>query len=360
MSKVLHFILGFLLVAPLFLKGQQQDKVYDYVNQPAKFPGGDFALYEYLHKHIDFEQKELNTKLEGPVQVNFIVEQDGSISHIELRLALNRKLDNQVLDAVRNMPPWIPAKILGKPVRSRNQVRVEFVNDDLDTAAEMARLQSFRYPIERAMYAMEKQYYREAIAYFSVFLSEYPKDSFALFYRAGALYNVNRHREACIDWKDAQTDESQELFDAFCVGMRGVKYHSSVDTNYQKFLDTLAVLEGCVLEYDSSAHYGKDPDALRKYYKKHMNPDLIREYRIPRVVLSFNVDADGKVENVWVVRSYSATYDREAIRLVENMKDWQPATKDGKKVKSKLLFQIIFNDKSTKTGKFIHDFFDRE
>jgi len=357
--RLLIFISSLLFIGHLALGQSKEEPIYDYVSQRASFPGGDFALYSYLHNKIDFSQKGLDHKRSGPVQVDFVVEKDGSISHIQLRIGLVKALNNQVIEAVRNMPNWNPAKLMGKPVRSYNDVHVQFSAEQLSKKEQGAQLQKFHYPIQRAMYAMEKQYYREAVAYFSVYLSEYQKDSFALYYRGGALYNLNRHREACIDWKDSHSAESKELYSAFCEGMRGVKYYSSVDTNYQKFLDTLALIEGCSLDFDSAAHFSNKPDALRKYYKKNMNPRMIKEYRIPRVVLSFNVEKDGKITNVWIVRSYSSSYDREAIRLVSQMPDWQAATKDGKAVKSKVLFQVIFNDKSTKTGRFIHDFFER-
>ncbi len=362
-NKTFIFIL-LLLVQWSSIAGQEKvgntdEPIYEYVNQRASFQGGDFALYEYLHNHIDFSQSNLERKKSGAIRVNFVVEKDGSITNIDLRMGLVKVLNNQVLDAVRQMPKWKAAQLMGKPVRSYANVQVEFVDEAIEPEEETQQLYSFYYPIQRAMYSMEKQRYREAAAYFSMYLSEYPKDSFALYYRGGALYNLNRHREACIDWKDSQAENSAELFSVFCEGMRGVKYYSSEDTNYQKFLDTLSIIEDCSMDYDSTAHFSNNPDALRKYYKKNMKEQMIKEYRVPRVVVSFNVDEKGRVGNIWIVRSYSSAYDQEAIRLISNMPDWKPATKENKPVKSKLLFQIVFDNKSTKTGQFIHDFFER-
>ena len=337
----------------------EEEPVYEYVNKRASFPGGDFARYEYLHSAIDFSQKDLERKKEGSVQVDFIVEKDGSITHVELKMSLVRVLDEQVLEAVRKMPKWNPAELLGKKVRSHNSIRVDFMAEH-KSYEEMAKdIYKYRYPIQRAMKSLEVHHYREAVAYFSVYLSEYPKDAFALYYRGGALYNLGRHREACIDWKDSQEKDAKEVFSVFCEGMRGVKYYSSVDTNYQKFLDTLAVVEHCSIDYDSVAHFSNNPDALRRFYKKNMPKYLIKKYRIPKVLVSFNVNADGSIENIWIVRSYSERYDNEAIRLVQKMPKWKPATKNDQAVKSKVLLTIEFNDKSTKTGKFIHDFFAR-
>jgi len=362
--QIKHYIFLFLLfINSLNILAQakssgEEEPVYEYVNKRASFPGGDFALYEYLHQHIDFKQKALDKKKEGPVQVNFVVEKDGSISNVELRMGLTKVLDQQVLDAVRNMPKWTAAELMEQKVRSLNNVRVEFKAESYNVKQQQQSLFVLRYPIQRAMLAMELQQYREAVAYFSMYLSEYPKDSFALYYRGGALYNLNRYREACIDWKDSQDKDSKQMFDAFCVGMRGVKYYSSVDTNYQKFLDTLAVIEDCSIDYDSAAYFSNNPDALRKFYKKNITKWMIKEYRSPEVKISFNVNADGSIDNAWIVRSYSERYDKEAIHLVSKMAKWKPATKDDKPVKSKVLLTIKFNNKSTKSGKFVHDFFE--
>ena len=360
MPKNAFIILFLVLQIPLMLSGQGKDPVYEYVNQPAQFPGGDYALSQYLKQHIDYKQSGIRNKMSGPVEVDFVVEKDGSISNIELRISLKRELDKQVLDAVRKMPPWKPAKLMGKVVRSKNQVRVEFfAQQKIDYVEQINEMQSLRYAKQRGLFAYEHQRFRYAVAYLSVFLAGHPKDSSILSLRGAALYNLDRKREACIDWKDAQTEESREIYEVFCTGMRGVKYHTSVDTNYQKFLDTLAVLDNCVLEFDSAAHFSDNPDALRKYYKKNMKSSLVREFRIPTVILSFDVDEEGNVGNIWIVRGHNTTYDNEAIRLVSGMPRWVPAVKDGKNVKSMILFRIDFNDKSTKTGKFIHDFFER-
>ncbi len=364
MQKKVSILLFLLLISSFTIVAQTngsaaKEPVYDYVNKRAQFPGGDFALYEYLHQHIDFSQSSLEKKKEGPVQVNFIVEKDGSITNVELRMGLTKVLDQQVMDAVRNMPKWKPAELMEKKVRSYNHVRVEFVAQQHSVKEKADDLFKLRYPIERAMLALELQQYRAAVAYFSMYLSEYPKDSFALYYRGGALYNVGREREACIDWKDAQSQNSQDLFSTFCEGRRGVKYYSSVDTNYQKFLDTLAVLENCTLDFDDSARFSNNPNTLRKFYKKNITAWMIKNYRVPEVKVSFNVNADGSIDNIWIVRSYSERYDKEAIALIQKMKKWKPALKDGQAVKTKVLFTIRFDDKSTKAGKFIHEFFKR-
>lgn len=364
MQKKLSILLLLLMVSSLTIVAQvngdaNSEPVFDYVNKRAAFPGGDFALYDYLHQHIDFEQTSLEKKKEGPVKVNFIVEKDGSISNVELRMGLTKILDKQVLDAVRQMPKWIPAELMEKKVRSYNHVKVNFVAKQEPVQERAATLFDLRYPIQRAMLAMELQQYSAAVAYFSMYLSEYPKDSFALYYRGGALYNLNRHREACIDWKDSQAKNSKEMFNTFCEGMRGVKYYSSEDSNYLKFLDTLAVAEGCSIDIDTTAYFSNNPDALRKFYKKNITKWMIKEYRVPEVTVSFNVAADGSVDNIWVVRSFSERYDKEAISLVQKMEKWKPALTNDIPVKTKVLLSIKFNDKSTKSGKFVHDFFKR-
>lgn len=54
--------------------------------------------------------------------------------------------------------------------------------------------------------------------------------------------------------------------------------------------------------------------------------------QIARVVVLFIVDAEGNITNPKVVKSYNATLDTEAIRVIKSMPKWRPAIANGKTV----------------------------
>lgn len=63
-----------------------------------------------------------------------------------------------------------------------------------------------------------------------------------------------------------------------------------------------------------------------------------------KVYVSFDVDADGSLENIKVAKSSGfEALDDEAIRIVNKMPKWEAGSKDGKKVKAKMTVPFQFN-----------------
>lgn len=59
------------------------------------------------------------------------------------------------------------------------------------------------------------------------------------------------------------------------------------------------------------------------------------------VILSFIVEKDGTIKEIEVLQSIDPELDSEAIRVLKNLKIWEPGYKDGKPVKVK--YQLAFN-----------------
>lgn len=91
-----------------------------------QFPGGKDAMNDYLVKNIKFPEQARNMGVNGTVFVEFIVEKDGSITEPRLKNSLHPLCDKEVLRVVGNMPKWRPGLNVGKPVRCRYMIPVEF------------------------------------------------------------------------------------------------------------------------------------------------------------------------------------------------------------------------------------------
>lgn len=61
-----------------------------------------------------------------------------------------------------------------------------------------------------------------------------------------------------------------------------------------------------------------------------------------RVVVSFVVNVDGSLTDATVTRSVRKDLDKEALRVVEDMPKWEPATRDGKPVSSTFSVPVTF------------------
>ena len=89
---------------------------------------------------------------------------------------------------------------------------------------------------------------------------------------------------------------------------------------------------------------GGDINAFRNYIAKSIKyPESAAENGIQgKVIVSFIVEADGKVTNVKVVRGIDPALDQEAVRVIESSPKWQPGKQRGKPVRVNLTFPVVF------------------
>lgn len=94
--------------------------------QSPRFPGGNKALSEFLEEHITYSPDAIEKKIEGTVILSFIVDQKGYVSNIKIIQPLHPDLDKASVDAVKEMPVWIPGQINGKPSKQEFSLPVKF------------------------------------------------------------------------------------------------------------------------------------------------------------------------------------------------------------------------------------------
>ena len=99
--------------------------IHAIVNQMPEFPGGQQVLFDYLSQNIRYPDKANGAQ--GRVIVTFVVEQDGSISNVEIaKSAGNKWLDQEGIRLVKSMPKWKPGRLKGKIVRVKYCVPITF------------------------------------------------------------------------------------------------------------------------------------------------------------------------------------------------------------------------------------------
>jgi TonB family protein len=83
---------------------------------------------------------------------------------------------------------------------------------------------------------------------------------------------------------------------------------------------------------------------LYAYFRENLTyPDALRKDSIEGVVLiSFSVLKDSTVSNVKIVQSLGEKFDNEAIRVIDNMPKWIPATVNDTPVNSRLSIPLTF------------------
>lgn len=92
---------------------------YDYVTEKPTFPGGDSNLMTFINATRNYPLDAYRKGIQGHVTCSFVVNTDGSISHISVLRGVNPSLNKEAIRILSQMPEWNPGKMDGKivPVR---------------------------------------------------------------------------------------------------------------------------------------------------------------------------------------------------------------------------------------------------
>lgn len=107
-------------------KHEEENKVFDIVEQQPLFPGGPTALMKYLSENTKYPVVAQENGVQGRVTVQFVVEKDGSISDVHVLRGVDPSLDKEAVRVVKSMPRWTPGKQNGITVRVNYRVPVLF------------------------------------------------------------------------------------------------------------------------------------------------------------------------------------------------------------------------------------------
>lgn len=104
-----------------------EQEIFDAVEQMPEFPGGESALLAYLSKNIKYPAIAQENNIQGRVIVQFVVNKDGSIVDCKIvKSTVDKSCDKEAIRVVSTMPKWKPGHNNGKPVRVRYTVPVMF------------------------------------------------------------------------------------------------------------------------------------------------------------------------------------------------------------------------------------------
>lgn len=101
-------------------------EVNDFVDETAKFPGGDQAMYDFISKNLVYPKKAKENNIEGKVYIQITIEANGEISETKILKGTDDVLNTAALEIINKMPKWIPGKIKTQPVASRFVLPIHF------------------------------------------------------------------------------------------------------------------------------------------------------------------------------------------------------------------------------------------
>lgn len=89
------------------------------IEHEPEFPGGTNALLEFIHQNLRYPDTLQENTVLGRVTLMFSVEEDGSITDIQVMRSPHSDLTQEAIRVLKLMPKWIPGTMNGKIVRMK-------------------------------------------------------------------------------------------------------------------------------------------------------------------------------------------------------------------------------------------------
>ena len=114
---------------------EEDNTVYTAYDEAPVFKGGTVGISQFVGTNLKFPKKARKENVTGDVVVEFVIEKDGSVGDVNITTSLTPECDQAVVDMVKKMPKWTPARKDNKDVRSLYTMPVSFKFDDGSTPA---------------------------------------------------------------------------------------------------------------------------------------------------------------------------------------------------------------------------------
>jgi len=106
--------------------------IFVIVEELPEAKGGMNNFYSQIKGEVKYPHDALQKRVEGRVDVEFVVNKDGSLSDVTVIHGIGEGCDEEAVKAVRSSPSFTPASQRGMPVRVRMVVPIMFKLDNND------------------------------------------------------------------------------------------------------------------------------------------------------------------------------------------------------------------------------------
>lgn len=104
----------------------EDEPVYTQADVVPQFPGGTNALIRFIYQNMEYPSVALKQRIQGRVWCSFIVNKDGSVSHVKLEEGVYIFLDEEAERVLKMLPNWTPGLVNGEPVRIKVYIPIVF------------------------------------------------------------------------------------------------------------------------------------------------------------------------------------------------------------------------------------------
>ena len=107
-----------------------KQQVFTYVEQMPEFPGGEAKMMQFLSNNLNYPSAAREAGQEGRVIVKFVVNEDGTITGVQIVRGFGYGSEEEAKRVVSKMPNWTPGKQNGKAVKVEFSLPIRFKLDD--------------------------------------------------------------------------------------------------------------------------------------------------------------------------------------------------------------------------------------
>lgn len=380
MKRVMLFL--FLVLVIKLIKAQNQDSIYVFTTDNPSFPGGDSARIAFINNHLKKDELTAGNIFKN-VLVQVIVEKSGALKIVRVINGEKTSLENEVLNIVKSMPQWIPAKVdenivcsfMILPFKMRFSAKAEmgtvYYNSKWEKTSEMGGVMSRTIVKKDSIYEvdyLDGDHFKIETGEYSSLTPPIRHGRFLYYYNDGTLkseynyVNDSLHGVAVEYYMNGNTMER-------CQYKMNLKDGSSSEflDNGELVVEKMFV-EGKLIKEthpfkvvvdmnNSSTHIVADTNLILPHFpdgKSAMTAFIDKNLKFPDAaknkgisgesVLAFDIEIDGTITNIRVVKSLHPLLDEEAVRVVKKMPKWVPATKRGKPIKVKYTWYAGFRE----------------
>lgn len=117
------------LVAGVIVKkiqGNWKDEEFLIVESQSEPKDGLNAFYHYIQENLKYPKLAKEKGIQGKVFVEFIVDEKGKLTEVHVVKGIGGGCDEEVVRVIREAPAWIPAKVIGVPVKVKMVLPVTY------------------------------------------------------------------------------------------------------------------------------------------------------------------------------------------------------------------------------------------
>ncbi len=100
---------------------------YNFTEVLPAYSGGQSGLESYIQNSIEYPQEAIDNNVEGTVNVEFAIDENGSVSNVKtIGNKIGYGLEEEAIKVVSNMPKWTPGQVKGKYVKTKRTLPITY------------------------------------------------------------------------------------------------------------------------------------------------------------------------------------------------------------------------------------------